>query len=489
MILLIYPKTISTSLNKYLEPFMFNSIPISLGFLAGYLESKNIKIKIIDEQLTNFSYKFLEKEIHNLEAPKIVGISILTISYKRACQISEMIKKIDPSTLIVIGGIHPSATPEDCLKESFFDIVVRGEGEETLYEIVKVQKNKNWQSEVLGISYKSDGLIIHNPNRPLISNLDKIPPFPYHLFKDVSSNYKEFGIIVSSRGCPYRCIFCSSRIISKFKYRTNSIEKVIDNIDLLINKYKQTKISFLDDNILSDRKRFFEIINKILDNNFHKRARFYLCARGKDVDEELCKKIRDANFEIAINFEAGTNRMLKFIKKAETVEENIAAVLIAKKYGINITSVFMFGFPTETQEDRNKAIRLSRRLPLDSVRFNIVVPYPGTELYSIAKTNNQLHIKGKYENFSVQHYLERDDLPYDLPLEEKQRVIFDVFWANLSFYLNPVVLTSNLLRKNFAGHAISIETKHPLLILKNGFILIMILIKRFMSISIKRFFH
>ncbi len=487
MILLIYPKIVSTSQSKYLEPFILSSIPISLGFLAGYLESKNVKVKIIDEQLFNFSYDFLKQEIHNLATPKIVGISILTISYKRACQIAEMIKNIDPSTLIVIGGIHPSATPEECLKETFFDIVVRGEGEETLYEIVNAQMNNCSQSEITGISYKSNGLIIHNPNRPLISNLDNIPSFPYHLFKDFTSNYKAFGIIVSSRGCPYRCIFCSSRIISQFKYRTHSIENVIDNIDLLVNKYKQTKISFLDDNILSDRKRFFEIINNILDNNFHKKARFYLCARGRDVDEELCKKIKDANFELAINFEVGTNRMLKYIKKAETVEENIAAVLTAKKYEINITSVFMFGFPTENQKDRSTAIRLSRILPFDSVRFNIAVPYPGTELYHIAKTNNQLHIKGKYENFSVQHYLERDDLPYDLPHEEKQRVIFDVFWANLGFYLKPVVLIKNLLNKNFAGHAISIDTKHPFLILKNGFILIIILIKRFITISVKRF--
>ena len=487
MILLIYPKLISATQNKYLEPFIFNSIPISLGFLAGYLESKGVKVKIIDEQITDLSYDLIAEEIRKLDEPKIVGISVLSSTYKRTCQIAQMVKSINNSTSIVIGGIHPSATPEECLKESFFDIVVRREGEETLDDVICTLKNRGDLSTVAGISYRRDSQIIHNPDRPLVLNLDNIPPFPYHLFEGGLDSYKEFGIIVSSRGCPYKCIFCSSRIISQYRYRTHSIDRIIDTVDLLINKYKQTRISFLDDNLLSNRRRFFEIVDIILEKNFPQKARFYICARGKDVNEELCKKLKAANFELAVNFEVGTNRMLKFIKKAEVVEDNINAVLVAKSYGIDVTSVFMFGFPTETQEDRKAAIHLSRRLPIDSVRFNIAVPYPGTELYDIAKMNNRLNIKGKYENFAVQYYIESDDLPYDLPLGEKQKVIFDTFWANLSFYLRPAVLVRNLLSRNFAGHAISINSKSPLSVLKNGILLAVLLIRRFRIISMRRF--
>lgn len=487
--LLIYPKISDGIQSKYLEPLVFNSIPISLGFLAGYLERKNIKVKIIDEQVEHLSYELIKNELLGSDRPQIVGISVLTSAYKRACQIAEMIKKINIDTTIVIGGIHPSATVEECLKEPFFDIVVRGEGEETLYEVVNVLTCGGDLSSVAGISYKRNNNIIHNPYRPLISDLDDIPPFPYHLFEDNLNNYKEFGIIISSRGCPYRCIFCSSRVISQNKYRTHSIERVIRDIDLSINKYKQKRISFLDDNILSDTKRFFKIVDSILERNFHKKAKFYICARGKDITDELCNKLKAANFEVAINFETGTNRMLKFIKKDETIEENEAAVLTAKRYGINITSVFIFGFPTETMVDRKAAIRISRTLPIDSVRFNIAVPYPGTELYNIAKMNNQLNIKGKYENFSVQYYLENDDLPYNLPAEEKQKVIFDVFWANLSFYLRPVILIKNLFKKNFAGHAISLDNKHPLVLCKKFFLLGIVLTKRFFLVCVSRFLH
>lgn len=488
MVLLINPKLTSTPLNRHLEALTFNSMPIGLGFLSVYLKSKGVQNRIIDEQLTDISDIFIKMEINRMDDPKIIGISVLTGTYKRACQIAKIIKGIDPSVFVVIGGIHPTATAEECLKDSFFDIVVRGEGEETLYETVLALKNKTCLSAVMGISYKMDNKVIHNPDRPLLMNLDDIPPFPYYLFEDEIKRYKEFGIIVTSRGCPYKCIFCSSRLISGYKYRTHSIGRVINDIDLLINKYKQTSLSFLDDNIACDKKRFSEIVDIIMAKGFHEKARFYIGVRGKDMDDDLCRKLKAANFEVAVNFEAGTNRILKLIKKGETVEDNIAAVLKAKKHGINVTSVFIFGFPTENEQDRRKAICLSRKLPIDSARFNIAVPYPGTELYDIAKSTNRLNVKGLYENFAVQQYIENDDLPFILPSDEKGKVIFDVFWANLSFYLRPVFLVRNLLKKNFAGHAISFNFDHPFLLFKELFALAIIFTRRFIMISINRFF-
>ena len=485
--LLIYPKITEGIQSKYLETVLFNSMPVSLGFLAGYLEDKNIKVKIIDEQLKPLSYDFIKKELGNLDEPKIVGISILTSAYKRACEIARIIKDIHKNTVVIVGGIHPSSTVEECLGEPFFDIVVRGEGEETLYEIIKALRERRNLINIAGFSYKDSGQIVHNPDRGLLQNLDTIPPFPYHLFEDNLNKYKEFGIVVSSRGCPHKCIFCSPRIISQNKYRIHSVERVINDIGLLINKYNQTRISFLDDNILSNKKRFFKIIDHIIENDFHKKAKFYLGVRGKDMTEELCNKLKAANFEVAINFETGTNRMLKFIKKDETIEENINAVMVAKHYGVSVTSVFIFGFPEETEEDRREAIRISRRIPIDSVRFNIAIPYPGTELYDIAKKHNKLNVRGKYENFSVQHYLEDDDLPYVLSPEDKCKVVFDVFWANLSFYLRPAILIKNLFSRNFAGHAISLDSKKSFLTLKKVIMLTIIMIKRFMSIFIRRF--
>ncbi len=488
MTLLLYPKVSDKTQNKFLDPFIFNSIPIALGFIAGYLEEKGEEVKIIDEQLFPLTREILKTEVDRLTAPKIIGISVLTSTYKRAFEIAKTIKEIDAGVWVVLGGIHPTSCPDECLMEPYFDIVVRGEGEETFYELICALRQNRGLESIRGISYKQNGQILSGGDRPLVEDLDSMPPFPYHLFESNRSLYKEFGIIVSSRGCPYRCIFCSSRNISHYNYRSHSLERVINNLDVLINKYNQSHISFLDDNILSDKARFYKIVDFILKNNYQKRASFYICARGRDIDEEFCGRIAPANFELAINFEAGTNRMMKFIRKGETVEDNIRAVLTAKKYGINVTTVFIFGFPTETQEDRLAAIRLSRKLPIDSARFNIAVPYPGTELFDIAKENNRLNIKGKYENFSVQYYLEDDDLPYGLPKEEKKKVIFDVFWANLTFYLRPAVFFRNFLSGNFAGHAISIETKRPLLLFKNGTILLFLFAKRFMVIFARNFF-
>jgi len=482
MVLLIYPKVSSGTQNNYLSSFIFNSIPISLGFLAGYLEKNGVEAKIIDEQINPVDSNSIKNELLKLPSPKIVGLSVLTSTYKRSIEIASLIKKIDSSVCVIIGGIHPSSCPEQCLNDPCFDIIVRGEGEKTFYDLILALRAKTSLKLIDGISYKDKSTIIHNPDRPLIQDLDEIPAFPYHLFSPAIKLYKEFGIIVSSRGCPYQCIFCSSRNISNHRYRSHSLQRVISDLDILINKYKQARVSFLDDNMLSDKQRFFKIIDEIISRGYQKHTQFYLCARGRDIDEELCERVALANFELAINFETGSNRMMKFIKKAETLEDNINAVTIAKKYGINVTSVFIFGFPQEHQEDRDAAIKLSRTVPMDSVRFNIAVPYPGTELFDIAKKNNQLFIKGKYENFSVQYYIESDDLPYSLPEQEKTKVIFDTFYANLSFYLRPRILFKNLFNKSFAGHAISLDTKHPFLMIKNGLMLYLLLTRRFICI-------
>ena len=239
--ILIKPSIHAESQSPLISPFIYNTFPTSLGFLAGYLrEYAKVVPKIIDEFIFPLDREKLEDVLKKDEGPKIVGMTVITINSGRAYRLARLIKEIDKRYLIILGGIHPTVLPDECLSNPCVDIVIRGEGEETLYEIVKFVQHGRSYDELNGISYKRKGTIVHNLNRNLI-NLDLVPSFPYDLFDATYDCYRDFGTIFSSRGCPFDCIFCSQRAISGQKYRYVSNERVLNEIDILVNKYYQKK--------------------------------------------------------------------------------------------------------------------------------------------------------------------------------------------------------------------------------------------------------
>ena len=160
--------------------------------------------------------------------------------------LADAIKAIDPKATIILGGIHPTVVPDEVLKNKNIDVVVRGEGEKTLKELVGLITNEKDYSQVQGISIRRNGNIIHNLDRPLIMELDEIPAYPFDLFEKNLEQYSNFGAVFTSRGCPYKCIFCASRRISGHKYRVRSPEKVIEEIDVLVNQYNIKNIGIAD---------------------------------------------------------------------------------------------------------------------------------------------------------------------------------------------------------------------------------------------------
>jgi anaerobic magnesium-protoporphyrin IX monomethyl ester cyclase len=239
-ILLINPAINPSSQRKIINAIINTTFPTSLGVLAAFLEQKGLgPARIIDEQLEFIDDEMLAGILNSLEEPRIVGLSVLTINSKRAYALAGKIKKIDPKSIVVLGGIHPTVVPEEALAKEGVDVVVRGEGEEILSELVQLATTGKDYSNIVGISLKKNGAIIHNPDRPMIQNLDTIPPFPYHLFAKDREKYPSFAGVITSRGCPYNCVFCSSRSVSGKKYRYFSVERVISEIKLLINKYGQ----------------------------------------------------------------------------------------------------------------------------------------------------------------------------------------------------------------------------------------------------------
>lgn len=458
-ILLINPK-IQEAQTKWMNKASYGSMTMSLGALAGYLgKHTDAQIKILDEAVSVIEELRLRQEINNLSEAKIVGISAVTITVARAFKIAELIKKIDNSVKIIIGGVHVTALPEEALAKNYIDIVARGEGEATLLELYKKLKNNEDLSGVLGISYKKNGKYFHNPARPMLT-AEEIPPFPYELFDEFAHLYKDFNGVISSRGCPYNCIFCSQRIITGRNVIFFPVERVINDIKILTDKYKSKFINFLDDNFCISKERLNELLDAIIASGYHKKVCFNAQVRADTVTPEIIKKLKEANFtQLNLGMESGSNRLLGILRKMQKVEDNVRAIKISAEYKMPIMACLIFGLPTETRQERLETAKLVRDIPLTSVRFNIAIPYPGTELYNIAKNEGRLNIHEGWKNFSVQSYLMNDNIPYVAKNSKKAVLIYDTFMANVRFYLRWKIIKENFNQKTPIGGAITLKEK------------------------------
>jgi radical SAM superfamily enzyme YgiQ (UPF0313 family) len=488
-LLLINPK-----INRYSQSRIVNSVinisfPSSLGVLAGYLMAGgDVKsVEIVDEQIIPFDNESLAEQMAALKEPRIVGLSVLTLNCGRAYELADMIKKIDPKATVIFGGIHPSVRTDEVIQHKSVDIAVRGEGEKILRELVSHIHNQRDYGSALGISYISkDGAPVHNAGSPLIDNLDDIPPFPYELFEKHLHRYPNFSGIFGSRGCPYKCVFCSSRSISGMKYRFNSVGRIISEMKILIYKYGQKSIFLMDDNIAMSKRHFIDLCEAIIKEGLHKEVYFHGSMRGDNAKEEILEKAAEANFKIIYyGLETGTERLMKVIDKGETLEEIIDAIKRTDKRGIAVGATIIFGLPTETRKDRWDTMKLARSLPLSSLRFNTMAPYPGTPAYIQYEPLGKVLIRPDWANFGVQYMWEGDDIPYVPDGNDRLELIFDTMFANFSYYLSYTGIKKTLFMPVAGGNVIKLHDKwyFSIVQLSKITLLFLYLARRFISVT------
>ncbi|OIN86149.1 MAG: hypothetical protein AUJ50_04210 [Candidatus Aenigmarchaeota archaeon CG1_02_38_14] len=424
---------------KIFQPFLPISVPVGIGCLAAAAQKEGIKVWIIDEQVEEGVLDLIARYTEEMERPYIFGFSVLTAAVKGAVTLSEKLKGLYPDSIILFGGIHPTALPEEILSFSHIDFVMRGEGEKSLTEFYKCAKQGKDCMHIDGFSYRKDDRIVHNPLPAVIENLDSYPPFPYHLFE--SKKY-DLGFVLSSRGCPYRCIFCSNRVTTLRKYRYKSAEFIIDEIDMLYHKYNIRHIFFIDDNFLVSKKRIYMLIEKIKEKGFDKKMSFGFQSRGDNVDYEILRALFNAGFRrVFFGLETASEEIMKTIKKGETVAQCVAAVKMAKEIGFHVSATFIYGLPGDSFENRMNCIKLTDELKLDMVRYNNATPYPGTELYEIAQREGMLNVRGLYENFfSVSAFIENPfkSIPFTYIPEgnTEDEIRRDILFSYFRYYLD-----------------------------------------------------
>ncbi len=416
--------------------------PLGLAYLAAVLEESDYLVTIIDAPAQGLTFPQLRKELEKLD-PDVVGISSTTPNFKEASKVSRLTKAVCPEATVVIGGPHVSFTPEETLRENpSIDVACIGEGECTLLELIKSLEENTDLSEVKGIAYRRNGVVKRNPPQPFIKNLDELPfparhLLPMNRYRALGKNFVP-GTVLTSRGCPFRCIFCSSSLLFGKKFRGRSPENVANELEDLQVEYKIDNIEFLDDLFTFNQKRAEAICQEILDRKLD--VRWVCSSRVDTITKKLTMKLKEAGCAlIYLGVEAGSQRVLNLIKKGIRIEQSIRALKWAKEVGIETVASFILGVPGETKEEMEQTIKFAKKLNPDYAQFTIATPFPGTELYEKAIEQGLLS-ENDWSQYTVlrpivatENFMLRD-------LEEILRKAYK------EFYLRPFYLLRHLIK-------------------------------------------
>lgn len=355
--------------------------PIGLASLHSYIESKGHEVDtlFLNDEDYDSCLKICIEHIEKMD-PEYVGLQIIT--HNRVCsyQIIEYLAENMPLRKVVLGGIHASFMYEQLLKKYPNVVVVVGEGEVTLSELLEQKPLQ----DILGIAYCCDGEIIKNGERPLIENLD-ILPFPKH--EIFMTPDRDTVSIQTTRGCPFNCTFCCLDIVSRRKIRYRSISSVIEEIEYLIMTYKIKRVWIHDDSFFLDNKRVVEFCNEIEKRNI--KINFTCSGRLKPLSHEMLSAMVRVGFDhILFGLESGAEQILETCKKGITKDDAISAYKLLSKHKIRVTAFLIVGLPGESWETVKETAKFVQKLQKINYMYyddiGILAVYPGTQVYSLA---------------------------------------------------------------------------------------------------------
>ena len=385
-------------------------LPLGLMYLGSALKKKDHKVKILDLRLKKNPYSRLNETIEKFK-PDVVGIGLLTIESKSAHRIAKDVKRTDPNLSVIFGGPHCEAEPELILKDNNVDILVIGEGENTVCELMDAFKYNGSFDKVNGIAYRDKGKIIKNRPREPIEDLNSLKLdyglvnvedyFHFSSSHDYLPSSKRFLPIFTSRGCPFECVYCHNIFGKKIRYM--SAERVLREIEFLYKEYNVEEFHFLDDSFNIDIQRAKRIFDLICDSGMNIRIAFPNGIRTDFIDEELIYKMKKAGvYRIALGIESGSERIIKMINKKSDINEIKVVTKKLSSSKISTGGFFMLGFPAETREEISNTIDFACSLNLTTAIFSFVIPNPGTELWKCIKSDDKNLDPDDFENFNAE---------------------------------------------------------------------------------------
>lgn len=395
------------------------NLPIGLLYVAAVLDRKGYDTEILDALIADFPfrkigditevgmpYERMKEEIRRRK-PDIVGIANpFTSQVKHAVRVADIVKEVDSSILTVVGGPHVTVVPTKFLEEvKSVDIAVVGEGEQTILDIVSVSEGKKKIKDVQGIAHRISEKVILNSPRSFSENLDELPYPAYHLVDmeryldpkriEYRSFQKRALSMITSRGCPFNCSFCSVHLHMGKTFRSHSVDYVVDHIEHVVNKYRVKTIYFEDDNLTFDIKRFEAICNKIIEKDIKFQWETPNGVRADYLTLDLLKKMKESGCQsVFVGIESGDQYVLdKIIGKNLKLKNVINFAEMCKKIGLKTGAFYVIGFPGETKESMMNtigfALMLKRKYDV-GMHLMFATPSYGTRLYEECKTKGYI---------------------------------------------------------------------------------------------------
>lgn len=421
--------------------------PLGLALIAAVLEKAGYPVSLLDANALGIN----PEDIPGMAAgADVIGITAMTPTISTALRIAGYIKKASPPLKIIMGGAHATMLPRETMASGpDIDVIVSGEGDETILDVLKAIEENQPLDSVPGIYYRDQETIKQTTERTSCADMDALPYPAFHLLP--WKRYRPhpphglsmpFAAVVTSRGCPYHCAYCSKPVFGS-RFRAQSPSRVVDELAYLKDKYGVKEIAFYDDSFTLDKKRVHAIADRIISSGL---KMSWTCeTRVNLVDKALLRRMKQAGcYAVAYGIESADPDIIKTLHKDTTIEQVEESVRNSRDAGLQVIGYFMLGSPGETPDTIRKTIEFAKKLKVDFAQFSVTTPFPGTELYDI-------YMRNRKEEISWDSFVYAGTDNPTTPLFESDKLTRDDLkrWlrqAYRDYYLRPAYLWQRLRR-------------------------------------------
>jgi anaerobic magnesium-protoporphyrin IX monomethyl ester cyclase len=447
------PKDYWFVMGEYLPP------PYGILQLAAFLEQKiaDAEIQVLDCNAEGLDWDGLEKRLVSFDPDVVASSALATCNTYVAVRALEIAKKVKPDVLTVAGGQHFTVMAQESLNiYPEIDVIVRGEGEETLAEVVQTSANGKSFSPIKGISFREKRRIKHNSPRPLIENLDNLPLPGYKFVENLVQKYHftamagktRYALIEGSRGCPHRCIFCTQWKHWKGKWRKKSPKRIADEFEFCYENYGSKFLWLTDDNY-GLGKRASTLADELIQRGFSEDIMWFMQVRCDDIVENpnLLPKMRKSGLRwVLLGVESSSPSTLESFRKGTTPEQAREAMKLMKENDIFAQAMFIIGERKDTAESIANLREFSNDLDPDLAIFAILTPFPGTAVYEEAKRNGWIE-DWNWANYDMVHAIMPTETLSAKEVQEELYQCYRNFFGSWSRRLGGIFSRKALKRK------------------------------------------
>jgi anaerobic magnesium-protoporphyrin IX monomethyl ester cyclase len=450
------PKDLWFVMGEYLPP------PLGILELAAYLEkhNSNIDIQVLDSQAENIDWKGLEKRMERFNPDIVAPSALATCNAYTVVRTLETAKRIDPKITTVVGGQHFTAVAQESLeKYPEIDVVVRGEGEQTVSELVKAVETGKPFSSIEGVSFRHEGKVIHTPHRLLIENLDNLPFPGYHFveehmrkyhFKMMIGSNTGYALIEASRGCPHRCTFCSQWKFWDEKWRAKTPKRVADEIEYCYREFGSRFIWLTDDN-LGLGKKTDELCDEIISRRISDDIMWFIQARCDDIcnSKDILAKLRKSGLLwILTGLESHSQETLNSFRKELGASYAKQAVELLKKNDIFAQATMIVGDRKDSHKSTQRLREFANDVDPDLAIFMALTPFPGTDLYETAKNNGWIE-DANWANYDMAHAIMSTESLSRQEVQEELYECYRNFYGSAKRRIKSLLSPNSLKRRTY----------------------------------------